>query len=109
MESVPFPRSSSAVRYSEAISFYEVIFFLSLLLFIVVACAWPILAWRIHHFSVYIPDADHTFVLHERTGIVYLKPWFGKMYVSLPWMWFATLGMTVLTGFLTGKRSGGSK
>jgi hypothetical protein len=109
MNSVPFPTNSSRVRSRDSISFYEGLFFASLLLFVVVACAWPVLAWRIHHFSVYIPDADHTFLLRERTGIVYLKPWFGKLYVSLPWLWFATLGLTVLTGFLTGKRPGGSK
>jgi hypothetical protein len=109
MNSVPFPASSSRVRSGDSVSFYEGLFFVSLLLFVTVACAWPILAWRIHHFSVYIPDADHTFTLRERTGLVYLKPWFGKLYVSLPWLWISTLGLTVLTGFLTGKRPGGSK
>ena len=73
------------------------------------ACAWPVFAWRIHHFSTCIPDAAHSFVLHERTGIVYLNPLFGKFYVSLPWLWCATLGLTVVTGFLTGKRPGAAK
>ena len=48
-------------------------------------------------------------LVHERTGIIYLKPLFGRFYVSLPWLWCATLGMTILTGFLTGKRRGGAK
>ena len=109
MNSVPFPASSSRVRPADSLSFYEGLFFVTLALFVAVACAWPVLAWRIHHFSTYIPDAEHTFVLHERTGIVYLKPLFGKFYASLPWLWCATLGLTVVTGFLTGKRPGGAK
>jgi hypothetical protein len=109
MNSVSFPASASRVRSGDSLSPYEALFFVALALFIAVACAWPVLAWRIHHFSTYILDAEHTFLVHERTGIIYLKPLFGRFYVSLPWLWCATLGMTILTGFLTGKRRGGAK
>ena len=109
MNSVPFPASSSRARSQVSLSFYEGLFFVALALFIAVACAWPILAWRIHHFSTYIPDTEHTFLVHERFGVIYLKPLFGKFYASLPWLWCATLSLTVLTGFLTGKRPGGAK
>jgi hypothetical protein len=74
MNSVPFPASASRVRSGDSLSLYEALFFVALALFIAVACAWPVLAWRIHHFSTYILDAEHTFLVHERTGIIYLKP-----------------------------------
>ena len=104
MNSVPFPASASRVRSADSVSLYEALFFVALALFVAVACAWPVLAWRIHHFSAYLPDEEHTFLVRERTGFIYLKPMFGKFYASLPWLWSAALGMTILTGFLTGKR-----
>src|SRR5215470_11388257 len=104
MQSVPFPSSSSPSRLGEPMTLYEVIFFLSLFLFVSIACIWPLLAWRIHHFSTYLADVDHSFLIHERTGNIYVKPWLGKFYVSLPWLWASLLGMTILTGFLTGKK-----
>jgi hypothetical protein len=104
MQSVPFsPRSTGSI------SAYEVLFFFTLFLFIAVVCTWPILAWRIHHFSTWTADSVHSFVVHERGGTFYLSPMLGKFYVSLPWLWCGLLATTILTGFLTGKASGGSK
>ena len=104
MQSVPFsPRSRGSI------SAYEVLFFFTLFLFIAVVCTWPILAWRIHHFSTWTADSAHSFVVHERGGTFYLSPILGKFYVSLPWLWCGLLATTILTRFLTGKASGGSK
>jgi hypothetical protein len=104
MESVSFPS-----RSRESLTVYEALFFLMLVLFVAVVCTWPILAWRIHHFSTWLPDATHSFAVHERGGTFYLTPLLGRFYVSLPWLWGALLAMTVLTGFLTGRKPGGSK
>ena len=104
MQSVPFPS-----RSQEPITFREAVFFLTLLLFVAVVCIWPVLAWRIHHFSTWTPDAAHSYAVREHGGTIYLTPLLGKFYVSLPWLWCALLGLTVLTGFLTGKKTGGSK
>ena len=104
MESVPFPSRSSNV-----ISVYEALFFFVLLLFLMVVCVWPILAWRIHHFSTWMPDAAHSFPVHEHGGTFYLTPALGKFYVSLPWLWPSLLAATVLTGLLTSKGARGQK
>ena len=104
MQSVPFPSRSSS-----SISLYELLFFLTLFLFIAVVCAWPIFAWRIHHFSTWVPDSVHSFAVHERGATFYMSPALGRFYVSLPWLWGSLLGATILTGFLTGKAAGGSK
>jgi hypothetical protein len=104
MESLSFPS-----RSRESITVYEALFFLMLLLFVAVVCAWPVLAWRIHHFSTWIPDPAHTYLVHDRSGTIYMNPFLGRLYVSLPWLWGSFLALTVLTGFLTGKKPGGSK
>jgi len=104
MQSVPFPS-----RPQESITLYEGVFFLMLLLFVAVVCVWPILSWRIHHFSTWTPDAIHSYAVHERTGTIYLTPILGKFYISLPWLWCSLLGLTILTGFLTGKKPGGAR
>jgi hypothetical protein len=101
MESVSFPS-----RSTPAITVYEALFLFFLLLFLLVACIWPVLTWRIHHFSTWTPDASHSFPVHEHASLVYLTPALGRFYVILPWLWGALLAMTVLTGFLTGKKAG---
>jgi hypothetical protein len=104
MESVPFPpRSTSAISAAEALFFFVVSLFLA------VVCIWPMLAWRIHHFSTWTPDAAHSFPVHEHGGTFYLSPALGKFYVSLPWLWCSLLATTVLTGFLTSKKPRGQK
>jgi hypothetical protein len=113
MQSVPFPsrsgESPTRPRFNQPITVYEALFFLMLLLFVAVACTWPILAWRIHHFSTWTPDATHSYAVHEHGGTLYLSPLLGEFYVSLPWLWCSLLALTVLTGFLTGKNRSGSK
>jgi hypothetical protein len=47
--------------------------------------------------------------VHEHGGTFYLSPTLGKFYLSLPWLWCGLLAATVLTGFLTGKATGGSR
>jgi uncharacterized membrane protein len=101
MESVSFPR-----RAAPQVSVSEALFFLLLALFLVVACVWPILTARIHHFSTWTPDAVHSFVLHERGATFYLTPTLGKFYVNLPWIWCSLLTAAVLVGLLTGKKAG---
>jgi hypothetical protein len=104
MESARFPaRSEPLVTVSEAV------FLLVLLLFLAVVCIWPILAWRIHHFSTWTPDAVHSFPVRDHGGVIYLKPTLGKFYVSLPWLWCSLLAGTVLTGFLADRKPGNRK
>jgi hypothetical protein len=102
-----------AARYSSrsagAISAAEILFFFFLLLFLVVVCVWPILTWRLHHFSTWAPNATHSYAVHDRTGLVYLKPTFGKFFVSLPWLWGSLLVATVLTGLLSSRSPGSAK
>jgi fatty acid desaturase len=101
--------ASFSTRSGTSISLDEILFFLALFLFVAVVCTWPVLAWRIHHFSTWVPDSEHSFVVHERGTTFYLAPLLGRFYVSLPWLWGSLLGATILTGFLTGKDAGGSK
>jgi hypothetical protein len=82
----------------------EIIFFIVLFLFLIVVCVWPILTWRIHHVSTWIPDAAHSYAVHERGTTVYFKPALGKFYVTLPWLWGGLLVATVLIGLLTPKK-----
>jgi hypothetical protein len=84
----------------------EAAFFLLLALFLVVACIWPILTARIHHFSTWTPDAVHSFTVHEHGATFYLTPALGRFYVNLPWIWCSLLGTAVLVGLLTGKKTG---
>jgi hypothetical protein len=104
MESAP-----SSTRSTGIISASEALFLIVLLLFLTVVCVWPILTWRIHHFSTWAPDATHTYAVHDRGGIIYLTPSFGKFFVSLPWLWGAFLVATVVTGLLSSKESGAKK
>jgi hypothetical protein len=104
MESATFP-----TRSSESISIYEALFFFVLFLFLVVECVWPVMAWRIHHFSTWVPDAAHSFPVHEHRVTIYLTPILGKFYVSLPWLWGTLLGATFLTGLLTNRGLGSRK
>jgi len=97
-------------RSAGAISAGEILFFLVLLLFLIVVCVWPILTWRIHHFSTWAPDAVHSYPVRDHSrGIVYLSPALGKFYVSLPWLWGALLAGTVLTGLLGTRPQGARK
>jgi hypothetical protein len=102
-----------SARYSSrsagTISAYEIVFFFVLLLFLTVVCVWPILTWRIHHFSAWAPDATHFYPVRDHGGIVYLTPMFGKFYVSLPWLWGTLLVGTVLTGLLSSRKPGSEK
>ena len=103
----PPPFSS---RSAGAISPGEILFFFTLLLFLIVVCVWPILTWRLHHFSTWGPDAVHSYPVRDHSGdTVYLTPGLGKLYVSLPWLWGAFLAGTVLTGLLGTKKPGGQK
>jgi hypothetical protein len=104
MESVPFPS-----RSSESISFYEALFFFVLFLFLVVECIWPVMAWRIHHFSTWVPDAAHFYPVRDHRMTIYLTPALGKFYVSLPWLWGSLLAATFLTGLLTSRNPGSRK
>jgi fatty acid desaturase len=97
-------------RSAGAISVGEILFFLVLLLFLIIVCVWPILTWRIHHFSTWVPDAVHSYPVRDHSGgTVYLSPALGKFYVSLPWLWGALLAGTVLTGLLGTRPPAGQK
>jgi hypothetical protein len=113
MQSVSFPTRPSApapaVQPKESVTLYEVLFFFVLFLFLAVVCVWPVLTWRIHHVSTWVPDAVHSYVIHQHGATFYMTPALGKFYVSLPWLWCALLVATVLTGFLTSKRPGTRK
>jgi hypothetical protein len=90
---------------TDMISFGDILFVLALAFFLAVVCVWPVLAWRIHHFSTYIPTASHSFPVRDRLGMtVYLSPTFGKFYVSLPWIWCAAFAATVCASLLTVRR-----
>jgi fatty acid desaturase len=92
------------------ISAGEMLFFFVLFLFLVIVCVWPILTWRIHHFSTWAPDSVHSYPVRDHSGgTVYLHPTLGKFYVSLPWLWGALLTGTVLTGLLGTRQPGGKK
>jgi hypothetical protein len=98
-------------RSAGGISPGEILFFFVLLLFLIIVCVWPILTWRIHHFSTWAPDATHSYSVRDHSGVtVYLTPTLGKFYVSLPWLWGALLAGTVLTGLLGAtEKPGGQK
>ena len=84
----------------------DVLFVLALGFFLAIVCVWPVLAWRIHHFSTYMPTASHYYPVRDRLGTtVYLSPAFGKFYVSLPWIWCAAFAATVAASLLTSRRS----
>jgi fatty acid desaturase len=105
MQPAPLPPKPTGV-----ISAGEMLFFFVLFLFLVIVCVWPILTWRIHHFSTWAPDAVHSYPVRDHSGgTVYLHPAFGKFYVSLPWLWGALLAGTVLTGLLGTRQPGGKK
>jgi hypothetical protein len=91
-----------------AISGSELLFFVVLFLFLTVVCVWPILTWRIHHFSTWQPDTAHSFPVRDHGSLIYLTPTFGKFFVSLPWLWGALLAATVLLG-LVGSRKPSAK
>jgi hypothetical protein len=92
----------------ETVSIGDVLFLLALVFFIAVVCAWPVLAWRIHHFSTYFPTGTHSFPVRDRLGVtVYLNPTFGKFYVSLPWLWCAAFAATVAASLLTSRKKQG--
>jgi hypothetical protein len=96
-------RSSGA---PDMISPGDVFFVLALVFFLAIVCIWPVLAWRIHHFSTYIPTATHSYPVRDRMGMtVYLSPMFGKFYVSLPWLWCAAFAATVAASLLARRRS----
>jgi hypothetical protein len=102
MESAPFPPKPVPL-----VSFSEAIFLATLALFLAIVCIWPILTGRIHHFSTWVPDALHTYPVHQHGVTFYLQPALGKFYVSLPWLWCALFAATILTGFLTKKSASG--
>jgi hypothetical protein len=102
MESVPFPSRSSA-----GLTFNEGLFFFVLFCFVAVAFVWPVLSWRIHHFSTYVPDAEHFYAVRQHGATIYLKPALGKFYASLPWLWSTLLAATILTGMLSDRKSRG--
>ena len=103
-------RSDAAASRSPGVSdAREVLFFFVVLLFLAVVCIWPILTWRIHHYSKYVPDAIHSYAVHEHRGTLYLTPRLGKFYVSLPWLWGGLLAATVVTGLLSSKKTDGGK
>ena len=105
MQSTP-----SSSRPAAVVSAGEILFFSVLLLFLIIVCVWPILTWRIHHFSTWVPDAVHSYPVRDHSGgRVFLSPAFGKFYVSLPWLWGALLAGTVLTGLLGTRPPGGRK
>jgi hypothetical protein len=87
---------------SDKISVGDVLFVLALGFFLAIVCVWPVVAWRIHHFSTYFPTASHYYPVRDRLGAtVYLSPTFGKFYVSLPWIWCAAFAATVCASLLT--------
>src|ERR1700684_3648026 len=90
---------------TDMISFGDVLFVLALAFFLAVVCVWPVLAWRIHHFSTYSPTATHSFPVRDRLGVtLYLSPIFGRFYVSLPWIWCAAFAATVAASLLARKK-----
>ena len=96
-------RSSGA---PDMISLGDVLFGLALVFFLGIVCVWPVLAWRIHHFSTYMPTATHSFPVRDRLGMtVYLNPTFGKFYVSLPWLWCAAFAATVAASLLARRKN----
>lgn len=96
-------------RSAGAISAAEVLFFFVLLLFLIVVCVWPILTWRLHHYSTWAATATHSYAVRDHNGIVYLTPTFGKFFVSLPWLWGALLVATVLSGLFCSRKPGSAK
>jgi hypothetical protein len=89
----------------DMISPSDVFFILALVFFLAIVCVWPVLAWRIHHFSTYMPTATHSFPVRDRLGMtVYLNPTFGKFYVSLPWLWCAAFAATIAASLLARRR-----
>jgi hypothetical protein len=96
-------------RSAGSISAPEVLFLLVLLLFLTVVCVWPIVTWRLHHYSTWAPDSTHSYPVRDHGGFVYLAPGFGKFYVSLPWLWGTLLAATVLTGLLSSRKTGPGK
>jgi hypothetical protein len=104
MASFPLPS-----RSSPGLTFNEGLFFFVLACFLAVACVWPILCWRIHHFSKYLPDAEHFYAVRDHGGTIYLTPALGKFYASLPWLWCTLLAATVVTGMMSDRKSRGAK
>jgi|ERR1700756_2549116 hypothetical protein len=103
-------RAFSSSRPIGAISISEILFLLVLVLFLVVVCVWPILTWRLHHFSTWTADAAHSYAVRDHAGgTVYVTPAFGKFYVSLPWLWASLLAATVVTGLFSPKNPGDKK
>jgi hypothetical protein len=51
-----------------------------------------------------MPDAAHSYPIRQNGITVYLKPWFGKFFVTLPWLWCSLLAATVVTGLFTPKK-----
>jgi hypothetical protein len=96
--------ATSPSRSTEIITLNEILFFAVLFLFLIVVCVWPALTWRIHHFSTWMPDAAHSYPIRQNGITVYLKPWFGKFFVTLPWLWCSLLAATVVTGLFTPKK-----
>lgn len=89
---------------TEMISLGDVLFVLALAFFLAIVCVWPVLAWRIHHFSTYFPTGSHSYPVRDRLGAtVYLNPVFGKFYVSLPWLWCTAFVATVAASLLTSR------
>lgn len=99
---LPVVRSS---RSAGVVSAAEILFCFVLLLFLIVVCVWPILTWRIHHYSVWTRDAMHSYAVHEHGGTLYLTPELGKFYVSLPWLWGGLLAATFVTGLFCTEKS----
>lgn len=99
--------SSRSSGSPDIVELGDVLFVLALVVFLAVVCIWPVLAWRIHHFSTWVPTATHSFPVRDRLGAtVYLNPTFGKFYVSLPWLWGGALAATVLASVLASKNNG---
>jgi hypothetical protein len=78
----------------------EILFILFVALFVLVAMVWPVLTLYVHHLSTWTPDGLHTFQVREHGTTFYMKPGFGRFYVSLPWLWGALLSASVLTGLM---------
>jgi hypothetical protein len=103
------PHVPSSNRSAGSISALDILFFLLLFLFLIVVCVWPILTWRLHHFSTWTQDATHSYAIRDHGGTVYVEPNFGKFYVSLPWLWAGLLAATVVTGLIDPKKAGDKK
>jgi hypothetical protein len=89
----------------DMISLGDVLFVLALVFFLAVVCVWPVLAWRIHHFSTYLPTVTHTYPVRDRLGTtIYLGPIFGRFYASLPWIWCTAFAATVAASLLARKK-----